>query len=391
MSQYDVIIFPALLVINILFLYHLTKIITGFSSRRLRVLVPVAATILYICAISLLTSLAHESSIGVLLIIVLPTLAMLTVFPLAESDHTEKNYKVMIALIAIPLTIGLLFYLWAWNFSGIPTIFLPIWVLFPSTGMISVQIQVLSMYGELLIICGTLGGVIRLTHTYGRNNSSVSSYQSSNEGQVAPIILLGIGSLFLNSLIVGFLVIFLYLTLRHIPSRPAQVFIPLVLALGIMYLVSLMPVVKVYSSLATGLYDFTLFALLLIAMGITTPFPLFEKYLIPYQETVLYVISTMTIMVLALLFHDPSQNFILILARGLSTITDSGVFAIGIPVAEGIARKLALFCSAVILSAALYTVMIIAIALVRKREGELSSTSVPSEQFGGTSSITDQI
>jgi len=352
----------------------LGRFILNLPNRRLRVLVPFTATVLYICSMSQLDGIIFESTLGGIIVVVLPTLSVLTVFPFAESYQEIKNQRMLIFLISIPLTMALLFYLWAWNFSSIPTIFLPVGSLIPATGRLFLLKELLIMYGEMLIFCGTLTGALVLVLSYGIKNCPEMGLSCSG-GQVALIVLLGIGSIVLNSLVVGFLAIFLYLVLRIIPSRAIQVATSVFFAVGVMAVTSLMPVVKVYSEQATAPYDFTLFALLLLALGSVTLLPVFERYFLSKELPAIYICSTATIMILALIFHGPAENLFEILARGLSTITDSGIFAVGPSVADGMVNKIALFGSAVIVSGIAYAAL--AFAQLRIRKQKKCSATIP--------------
>jgi hypothetical protein len=376
MTGYPDLTIPFLLGLQIVFLILLGRFVLNLPDWRYRVLVPFAATILDICAMSQLDGIIFETTIGGIIIVALPTLSVLTVFPFAESYQEIKNRRMLVFLISIPLTIMLLFYLWAWNFSSIPTLFLPVGSLIPATGRLFLLKELLVMYGEMLIICGTLTGALVLVLSYGITNCPETGLSCSG-GQVALLILLGIGSIVFNSLVVGFLTIFLYLVLRTVPSRAMQTAIVVLFAGGIMAVTSLMPVVKVYSERATAPYDFTLFALLLLALGTVTLFPVIQQFFKMKEMPALYFCSTVTVTVLALLFHDPAADLFGILARGLSTITDSGVFAVGPPFADRMVNELILFGSAVIVSGIAYAALAVVLPRFRKQEGRPSAIPVP--------------
>ena len=366
MSQYDWIVVPALLILSILFLYYFTKWVTGFASRKARVLMPVAATILYVLALSLLNGITSHEALGEIMLIVVPTLAVLTVFPFIESAWEMKNRMTLVTLFSVSLTIGFWFYILVWNFYGFPKIFLPVWELIPATGIVSILLQVLAVYGEMLILCGAFAGALGFALSY-LDEGSLSGYSDFGE-RAALIFILAGGSLFFNSFFPGFLAIFLYLVLRKISFRPIQIAIPVLSAICIAYVMSIMQEGQVYFALAAGPYDFTLFSMLLLALGMVTLFPVFQRYVMPDEMPSLYICSSIAVVILSFLFHDPAQNLFEILARGLSTITDSGVFAMEIPIAEGMARKLILYFSAVLLSATGYAVMAVTTSIIRKKK-----------------------
>jgi len=357
-----------LLGIQIPFLLCFLRFHRGLHDLRSRVLLPVFV----IVVAGLLGAMLDRAGpdLGAMFILLVPTMAVLTVLPLIEPGQDWENRNLVVTLVSIALTVGFFVYLWAWNFSGIPTVFLPLWLFVPPGVSGVIQVQVVCMYGEMLILCGVLAGAFELAQSSGDGGSPDTRIVSHN-GLVVSVSLL-FASLVFSFLAAGFLAVFLWRILQEIPRRSLKILLPFVGALGISYLVSLVQLTHT-SSLLNVPCDFSLMVMLLLAAGVVTLIPIMEPYVPGPKNAALYATATITVVSLIILLTFPVQDPVRHLAAGLSALAGSGLFMAGISLDQEIASKMLLYGYAAIISSVTFAGIVLAGALFWKMRGRLSA------------------
>jgi hypothetical protein len=358
-----------LLGVQIPFLLFFLRFHMRLHDLKSRVLLPVFV----IMVAGLLGAMLDRAGpdLGAMFILLVPTMAVLTVLPLIEPGRDWENRDLVVTLVTIALTVGFFVYLWAWNFSGIPTVFLPLWLFVPPGVTGYLQVQVVCMYGEMLLICGLIAGAFELAQSSG-NVGSPDTRIVSHNGLVLSIALL-FASLVFSFLAVGFLAVFLWCMLQKISRRTMRIILPFVGALGISYLVSLVQLTRT-SSLLNVPCDFSLMVMLLLATGVVTLFPIIEPYVPGPKNAALYATATLTVVSLTILLTIPVQDPVRHLASGLSALAGSGLFMAGASLDQGIASKMLLYGYAAVISSVIFAVIALAGALFWKREGRLPAT-----------------
>jgi hypothetical protein len=265
-----------LLVLQILFLLIFLQYTLRQQDWRTRLLLPVLAMV----AAGILSAMLDqiEPDLGVTFIVLIPTMAVLTVYPLIGSLQDIKNRNALVILSCVILTLVFIFYRAGCNFGGVSSVFLPLWYGAPPGITALLQVQVVCIYGEMCILCGVYAGVIELMSSFFDDHDNYSNHDSS--GMLILSASLLIEALLFNTLATGFLGLFLYRILQKIPFRILRFFLPLTWI--IVYMVSILPVSR-YSWRPVEPYDFFLFVLVLLATGIVMVFLAFEPYL-PSQK-----------------------------------------------------------------------------------------------------------
>jgi hypothetical protein len=310
---------------------------------------------------------------GGILLFMIPTLAILTLFPLFEPFIKIKRKGVAIACLSFVLTIAVFWYLLGMAFGGVG-IFLPIAGISLFSG-VWFEVHLVSLYLELLVLGGTLLGIIIL------GNEIVPAFFREEPNFVAVCSLAAcIAAALFNSLAVGCFTVFLYSVISGMRLKAGRMLIPVIGAAGISFILSALPVTYQYSDVARH-YDPSLYVLVLVALGVLTLVPLLFRYMdTKYRMATLYLTTTITVIILALLSLSPVQDIFHAVVAGVSTLAGSSMFIPGTALYPGMEQKILLFAGTAVLSAAIFPAVAMVMPLIWKRKDPQPPSLPPDHQ-----------
>lgn len=362
MQGYPDIVFSTILILQILCLALLARFVLHHDNLRFRVLVPVLA----LAGTGLVGGILKQMGpdMGGILSFMIPTLSILTLFPLFEPFIGIKRKGAAIAFLSVGLTCAVFFYLLGMAFGGVG-IFLPVEGISLFSGVLF-EVRLVSIYLELLMLGGALLGMIALVQDvvlpYSRDPAFIVLY----------CMILVIAAALFNTFAVGFFAVFALSLLSGVRSRPVRVLIPVIGAAGISIVLSALPVTYQYADIASR-YDPSLYILVLVALGVLTLTPL----LLNSTKTrdgalVLYATATITTIILALLCHSPAQDLFHAVVAGISTLAGSGLFEPGTEFRERFVRMMTVYAAAAVIAVLVCPAIRWVVSRYRLREGRSS-------------------
>jgi hypothetical protein len=345
MAQDDTsIIFFAILLYIIIFsgLFCLTQRI---KTREKQIFLPCIVTIALAVLGFGLYGFLNGDFLALLLIIPVPTLSLFTVLPFLRPSLSMKGKEIPIGIISVVLTAVFLYYLWGSNFSGIPNVFQP--VTSHVSGALYILVEVLSVYFEMVALCGVLAGAILLI-------SAIIAQLSDETWYLAVIVLFVLASWYANTFLPGLLAIFLVTVLRETKLKMFRILMPAFCALAFSLLITL---VFLYA-------DFFLFAIILISLGVIT----FDSVFYPHMKKldhciVVFLCSAITVGILSFLYTNAGPGILETGIQGVTIIASSGAYLPEVIPLNGITGKMMLYFSAFFISTFVYG----AIAIVNQK------------------------
>jgi uncharacterized membrane protein YuzA (DUF378 family) len=340
MQGYPDTVFYTILILQILCLALLTRFVLHHDNLRFRVLVPILALAGTGIAGGILKQIGPD--MGGILWFMVPTLAVLTLFPFAEQYAAMKRPGLTVAFSSLILTFILLWYLLGMAFGGVG-IFLPVEGISLFSG-VWFEVRLVSIYLELLMLGFTLLGMIALVQDmslpYSRDPAFIVLY----------CMILGIAAALFNTLAAGFFAVFIISVLSGVRSRAMKALIPVIGAAGISFILSALPATYQYADVASR-YDPSLYILVLVALGVLT----FTPPLLNSTETrdrtiALYATATITTIILALLYRSPAQDLFHAVTAGITTIAGSGLVMPGTGFLSGFTRMMVFYATAAMIA-----------------------------------------
>jgi hypothetical protein len=360
-------VFYTILILQILCLALLARFVLYHDNLRHRVLVPVLALAGTGIAGGILNKTGPD--MGGILLFMVPTLAVLTLFPLFEPFIRIRRKGVAIAFLSAALTGAVFYYLLGMAFGGVG-IFLPVAGISLFSG-VWFEVRLVSVYTELLMLGGTLLGILLLG-----NELAPALFRNDPDFVAICCLITGIAAALCNSLATGFFAVFAISILSGIRSGPATVLIPAIGAAGISFVLSALPVTYQYADVASR-YDPSLYILVLVALGVVTILPQLPGSMKTREGAiVLYATATITTIILALLYRSPAQDLFPAVTAGISTIAGSGLVMPGTGLIPGFARVMGMYAAAAVIAVMVCPAVRRALSVCYPRRGRSS----PSEE-----------
>jgi len=339
-------------------LFLLYKFVKKLELRKYRALAPFLAMVAIAIVGNLIGEYVYSNPLGLILMLPVPTLAILTCLPFVEPSVSLTRRGPAVAVVTLVSTIIILLYKLLWKLTGFSTIFLPSLPVLPVSGLLFRILEILTFYIEMIIVVGVVVGAVSFVGV-------IAPCSGWEDMQIFAVVFVLVVSFVIGSFLVGFFAVFLLLALREFRSTSLRVTIPAVAAVVLSLLISSLPAATTLPmrNPLIELYDLTLYALALLAFSAITLYPLFERHF-DRRDGIVVVCACSTVAALVL-------SIVVILANGVpaigsvnvlsapAVIESSTVFAIGAPFHEGLANKLILYGSGVLVSSIGYGIVIL--------------------------------